>query len=807
MPEIVRDVRYAFRSLRRSPGLTVAALLALGLGVGATAAIYTVIDAVLIEPLPYPEPDELVVLLDANPEAGFPRFSSSPPNYADWKEQQTTFDALAAFSRSNLVLNDPGVEPERIDGASMSHELLPLLGVEPLHGRVFRPEEDVPGAEPVAILGHDLFRRRFGGDPGVVGTTTRIGGEDHRIVGVMPEGFSYPPGAELFVPLALEIDPNQRGAHYIAVLGRIEDGVSFDEAQAEIQAIAARLEAEYPDANTGWTVNLVRSHDLMVENVRPVLRVLAWAVVAVLLVVCANVANLLLVRASRREREMAVRTALGAGRGRLAVQLLTETAVLALGGGLLGLLFGLWGTRALVAMNADDIPRSAEIGLDPSVFLFTLAVALGAGLVAGLAPVLHASRGNLQGSLKEGTSAAGEGSRARWVRRGLVLAELGFAVVLLIAAGLLIRSLVEMSGVSPGFEPEGAMTAQLSLPEAAYPDDAARVDFYRRLNERLDAIPGVTTAGIGFPLPMGRGNFFLAYSVQGRPVPAPQDFASSGIRMVRPGYLDAMGIPLLAGRRFTDRDRADQPRVAIVSQALVDREWPGGDPLGERITFNGPDAAPEEWMEVVGVVGSVRHRELASDPDVEIYVPMDQAPFTNAAAIVLRTDGDPETLAEPIRQAVRAIDPSLPVYGLGTLEDVVAGSMAGERFSATLLGVFAGLALVLASLGVYGVLSYAVAQRTREMGLRMALGAERDGVLKLVLRQGMGLVVIGIGAGIVVALFATRFLRSMLYEVEAFDPLTYVAVPVALALVGLLATLIPALRATKVDPLVALKSE
>ncbi len=807
MTDLVRDVRFALRSLRRSPGLTIAALLALGLGVGATAAIYTVIDAVLVEPLPYPEPDELVMLIDANPEAGFPRFSSSPPNYADWKEQQSAFDDLAAFSRANLVLNDPGVDPERVEGATVSADVLPLLGREPLHGRVFRPEEDVPGAEPVAVLSHDLWSRRFGADPAVVGTTTRIGGEDRRIVGVMPEGFSFPSGVELWVPLALEIDPNQRGAHYVAVLGRIRDGVTLEQADAEMKGIAGRLAEEYPDANAGWTVNLVGLHELMVEEVRPVLRVLAWAVVAVLLVVCANVANLLLVRASRREREMAVRTALGAGRGRLTAQLLTETGILALGGGLLGLLFGLWGTRALVAVNAEDIPRSADIGLDPSVFLFTLGVALAAGLLAGLAPVLHAGRGNLQGSLKEGTSAAGEGSRARWLRRGLVLAEVGFAVVLLIAAGLLIRSLLEMSAISPGFDPEGVMTGQVSLPEATYPDDAAQHAFYRRLQERLETVPGVEEAGIGFPLPLGSGNFFLAYYLQGRPAPEPQDTPAAGIRMVTPGYLETMDVPLLAGRRFTERDRADAPRVAVVSQALVDREWGGESPLGERISFSGADAAPEDWMEVVGVVGTVRHRGLATDPDAEIYVPMEQGPYAGSAAIVLRTSGDPSALAEPIRQAVREVDPSLPVYQIRTLEDVVAGSLAGQRFSAALLGVFAVLALVLASLGVYGVLSYAVAQRTRELGLRMALGAQRDGVLRLVLGQGMALVAAGIALGVAGAFVATRFLDSLLYEVGAIDPPTFVAVPVALALVGFAATLIPALRATKVDPLVALKSE
>ena len=806
MTELVRDLRFSFRSLRRSPGLAVAALLALGLGVGATAAIYTVVDAVLLEPLPYPEPDELVMLIDSNPEAGFPRFSSSPPNYADWKQQAESFEVMAAYNRANLVLNAPDVDPERISGARVTDGFFRALGREPLHGRAFTPEEDLPGGEPVAILGHDLWSRRFGADPALVGRTVRIDGEARRVVGVMPAGFQFPREVEIWLPMALEIDPQQRGAHYIAVLARLRDGVDLAAAQAEMTGITARLEEAYPGPNAGWTVNLHRVHDLMVEDVRPVLRVLGAAVVAVLLVVCANVANLLLVRAARREREMAVRTALGAGRGRLAAQLLTETLLLSLGGGLLGLVFGVWGTRALVTMNADDIPRAAEIGLDPSVFLFTLVVALAAGLVAGLAPIVHSARADLQGSLKEGTSGTGEGSRARRLRQGLVLAEVALAVVLLVAAGLLIRSLLEMSSISPGFEAEGVLTAQVSLPEAAYPEDADREAFYRRLGERLDAIPGVEAAGAGFPLPLSGGNYFLTYYVEGRPEPPPQESPSGGIRFVTPGYLETLEVPLLAGRRFREEDRQGSRPVALVDRVMAERVWPGESPLGARITFSGADAAEEDWMEVVGVVGEMRHAELGAEPEAQIYLPMAQAPM-DVAALVLRTSGDPEALTAEVRRAVQEVDPSLPVYRVETLEDVVSASLADQRFSATLLGLFAALTLVLASLGVYGVISYSVAQRNRELGLRMALGARRDGVLRLVIRQGMSLVLVGVAVGVVGAFVASRLLRSLLYEVGAADPLTFVAVPVVLAAVGLVATLIPALRATRVDPIVALRTD
>jgi len=807
MATLWKDLRFGLRALARTPALTAAALVALALGIGANTAIFSVIDGVLLEPLPYPRPDRLVMLIDTNPEAGWPRFSSSLPNAVDWREQSRSFEEMAAFTGSSLNLTAPGTSPERLSGAAVTAGLFDVLGVKPLLGRGFEEAENQPGAEKVVVLSHDLWARRFGSAGDVLGRRITLDGEPRTVVGVMPEGFAFPRReTEAWVPLPIDLEEDPRGAHFLGVVARLVDGVTVDGARSEMDTIAARLAKQYPDSNKGWGVLVLPLRELVVEDIRPALLVLMATVGIVLLIACANVANLLLARMAAREREVAVRSALGAGRWRLLRQFLTESVLLGLGGGALGLALGVWGTKVLVALNADHIPRAAAIGVDPTVLGFTLALALGTGLVFGVVPSLQASKADLQGALKEGGRGQAGGGTARRARSVLIVAEVAAAVVLLVGAGLLLRSFVGLQRVAPGFDPAGVMTLQVSLPDSRYPEDKDRAAFYQALMDRVDALPGVEAAGAGFPLPLTGSSYILDFAVEGRLAPGPNESPSSHIRFVTPGYPRALGIPLLRGRPLRDADRTGAPRVALINQTMAKRWWPGEDPLGKRITFDDPTDADAEWIEIVGIVGNVLHDSLAQEPDAETYLSAYQTPL-GTAVVAARTSGDPRLLAGALEDAVRQTDPDLPVYRVRTLEEVVEGSLSDQRFNATLLAVFALLALVLASVGVYGVVSYSVTRRTHEMGLRMALGAERATVRRLVVVQGMRLVALGVVLGLAGALAATRFLTGLLYGVGTTDVATLVTVPLVLLAVALVATILPAARATRVDPVVALRSE
>jgi predicted permease len=803
-----QDIRFGFRTLLRSPATSAVALLTLALGIGANTAIFSVVNGVLLQPLDFKDPDELVRIWESSPGRGFPRFSTSPPNFEDWRLQNQVFEGMFASNLGSYNLTG-GDRPESIPGAQVTPEFLSVLGVEPMLGRGILPEEGKPGGARVVVLSHGLWQRRFGSDPNVLSQRIQLDGESYAVIGVMPEGFDFPAKREIWVPLVWDFAPEMRGAHFLLTIGRLKDGVTMEQALSEMKTIASRLERQYPESNTGWTVTTMRLSDVIVEGVRPALLLLLAAVGFVLLIACANVANLLLARLASREREIAVRAALGAGRNRLVRQMLTESLVLFLVGGLLGLLFAALVNRVLLSLYSSGLPRENEVGLDGQVLLFTLALSLLTGLVFGLVPALSATSGRLYSALKEGGRAVAGGARGKLIRNILVLGEVAIALVLLVGAGLLLRSFARLRAVDPGFRPAGVLSAQLVLPEQKYGEPERQVAFTRELLERLRAIPGVKSADTTFPLPLGGNGFVLSFAVEGRPEPRPGEVPNANVRLVTPDFFQTMGTRLLQGRVFTPQDGPEAVPVVIVNQTLAEKIWPGENPIGKRITYDDLDDPELKWRQVVGVVADIRHGTLEQDSGSDVYWPQLQSPVGGELSVLLRTEGDPLRLAGSLREVVSAIDPDLPINHVRTMEDVVAESLSNSRFQTVLLGIFAGVALLLAAIGVYGVISYSVAQRTHEIGIRMALGARREEVLRLVIRQGMTLVLAGVAVGLVLALLLSWWLServaSYLYGGQAFDPLILVTVPLVLLAVALLANWLPARRATLVDPLVALR--
>jgi putative ABC transport system permease protein len=800
-----QDLRFGVRMLRRNPLTTVLALLILTLGIGANTAIFSVISGVLLEPLPLPRPERVIRIMDSAPRHGFPRFSSSAPNYRDWRDQNHSFATFDAYSVEHFNLTG-GSRPSAVDGSAVTGNFFRTLGLEPLHGRFFHPEDDRPGAEPVAVLSAELWHAYFGGDPSVVGRRIQVDGRYRTVVGITRGSFSFPTDARIWLPLALDYAKESRGAHQLGVLGRLRPGVTLAQAQAEMSAIASHLERQYPDSNTGWGVELMALQDRLVEDVRPALALLQRAVWVVLLIACANVANLLLARMTARGREITLRAVLGAGRRRLIRQVVAESVVLFLAGGALGLLLAWSGTRALLALKPDAVPRAETVGLDGRVLLYTLLLSLATGALVGLVPALAAAGGRLGESLKEGGRAVAGGGRRHWLRNGLVVAEVALALVLLIAAGLLLRSFSRLQGVRPGFESRGVMTAVLSLPDVKYPSERQQALFFEQLMERVRALPGVTAAATVYPLPLSGHNFVLQFDVAGRPRPSPTEVPRADVVVVTPDYFRAMTIPLLAGRVFTVQDRIGSQPVILVNRTMAGKIWPGESPLGKRISFGGPPGGPPAWLTVVGVVGNVRAGELSKEAVSQVYQPALQQPLPETA-LVLRTAEPPERLVAPVRQVVQALDRELPLDRVQTLDAVVAQSLATNRVKTLLIGLFGALALLLAAVGIYGLVSYSVAQRTHEIGIRVALGAGRGAVQRMVIGQGMGLVLIGLAAGLAASLAVGRLVASQLYQVSPVDPWTYTGVPLALAAVALAANWLPARRATRVDPLTALRAE
>jgi predicted permease len=803
-----QDLRYGVRMLAKSPGFTAVAIVALALGIGANSAIFSVVNTVLLRPLPYKDPDRLMTVWEEGTLQGFPVNVTSAANYFDWRDQNRVFDGMAVIGRVSLNLTGAG-EPERIDGRRVSANVFPLLGVEPQLGRAFLPGEDSPGAGRVVILSHGLWQRRFGGRPDVTGQPLTLNGETYEVVGVMPPHFQFPSrDDQLWVPVAFT--PQQaadRGNNSFEVIARLKPGVTREQAESEMDTITARLQQQYPDAVKSKGSVIIPLHEELVGDIKPALLILLGAVGFVLLIACANVANLLLARAAVRQKEIAVRLALGAGRRRLIRQFLTESVLLAALGGAVGLLLALWGVNLLKAFIPKNISQVTAVAVDANVLAFTTGVSLLTGLIFGLAPALQASRFNLNETLKEGGRDSAAGRRGNRLRGLLVVAEVAVSLVLLIGAGLLINSFLRLRSVDPGFRADNLLTMRIALPRLKYPDHPRRTAFYGELLSRVAAVPGVRSAAVANWIPLTMQGDTFGISIEGRPDPGAQEMPDVVTRVVSFGYFDTMGIELLRGRSFDARqDRADSAPVAIISETMARRLWPGEDPLGKRIRPGGADP-DEEWITVVGVAEDVRQFELTAEPRLQMYLPHAQPSFFVPGHLVVSTEVEPMSLAAAVREAVWAIDKDQPVSDIRPMEEIFSESIARQRFSMLLLAVFAGVAMLLGAVGIYGVVSYSVTQRSHEIGVRMALGARSSNVLRLVVGQGLKLALIGVAAGLAAAFVLTRLMESLLFGISATDPATFVAIPVVLVAAATLASYIPARRATKIDPIIALRYE
>jgi putative ABC transport system permease protein len=798
---VAQDVRHAGRRLLRAPGFTLVAVLTLALGIGANSAMFSVVNAVLLRPLPLEEPERLVRLFTVERAPT----EVSGPDFMDFRAQARMLE-LAAMERESRTLTGAG-EAERVRVGVVTPGFFELLRASPVLGRTFAEEEMEPGRHRVAVLSHGFWRQRFDADPGVVGRTVRLDGEEHEVVGVAPPGFDYPDERALWVPVVREgMFATSRRAVYLTVLGRLREGVTLERAEAEVGTIAARLEEAYPESNTGVGATLRPLREVVVGDTRRPLLVLLGAVGFVLLIACANVANLVLARAATREGEFAVRMALGAGKGRLVRHLLTESLLLGALGGAVGLLLAVGGTRLLVALGPEGIPRVETVGVDATVLAFTAGVALLTGVLFGLAPALQVRRASL-GTLLRGGGRGAAGGRGNRVRAGLIVAETALAVVLLVGAGLLLRSFTGLVRVDPGIRSEGVLAFGLALPEARYAEEHRVRAFHADLLERLESIPGVGGAGSVLVLPLSGTSVSLGFAVAGRdPLPAGQR-QTMQMRIASEGYFPAVGIPLVRGRSFTAQDREGSPPVVVLNEAAVRRFFPGEEPLGQRILLGWVRDSVPIGGEVVGIVGDVRHFGPGEEPPPEIYLPLSQVPNPAMNVVVRTTAADPLALAGAIRAELRALDPELAPGEIRPLDRVVSERVAQPRLYALLLSLFAAVALVLAAVGIFGVMSYSVAQRTREIGIRMALGAAAPAVQRLVVGRALLLTLAGLGLGTLGALALTRLLEGQLYGVAAADPATFLAAAALLAGVALLAGYLPARRATRVDPLVALRSE
>ena len=800
---MIKDILYALRVLLKRPGFLLIAVATLALGSGATTAMFTVVNSVLLRPLQFPEPDRIVLFDGINPRLGINESNMSIPDIVDWQQQSKSFAQIAGFFYGNTFLAT-GDETERVRTSAVSADFFPLFRVSPVAGRSLQAGDEQTGSQPVAVISYALWQRRFGGASDVLNRQITLNGKSTTIAGIMPAGFSYPVDTELWVPFPLKAEGEPRDNRFVNVVTRLKPGVTIAQAQAEMDTINQRLAQSYQITNSGWTVRLTELREKLVGELRPSLLMLFGAVAFVLLIACANVANLLLARAAYRQKEIAVRTALGASRWRIVRQLLTESVLLAIVSGALGLAVSVWLVKLLIAISPPNSPRFDEIRINWQVFAFGFAVMVLAGVLFGLAPALQTSRGNFNETLKESGRSGGSGATRNRIGSLLIVSEVALSFVLLAGAGLLIKSFMHLREVSPGFAPDNVLAARVTLPVGKYKDDEQRAQIYPQVLDRVKNVPGVQSVGGVLSLPMGGDNFNLGRAVllEGK-APVPEESVDAMYSVVTPDYFKTLQIPLQQGRTFTDHDDAQSAKVVIVNEKMARQLWPGESPIGRRFSIWRDEKFSRE---VVGVVGDTK-RSLDKDAELQVYVPYAQDATWGSLSLVVRTSGEPTAFAGALREAVRSVDKGITTYNVRTMNDVISVSAAMRRVPMQLMTAFAAVAMLLAMLGIYGITSYYVTQRTHEIGVRMALGAQIVDVLKLILRRAMLLAVIGVGAGLVGAFVLMRYLTALLFGVKPFDVLTFVAVGLGLIFVALIACLLPARRASRVDPLVALRYE
>jgi len=808
MGTVWNDLRYAVRLMIKNPSFTLIAIITLALGIGANTAIFTVVNAVLLRPLGFHDPSRLVIAAE---KSQYPTISTSYENYVDWRDQSHSFESLEATRGATITLTGDG-EPERLNSRYATAGMFPLLGVGAIAGRTFHPDEDRAGGAPVVLLSYGLWQRRFGGALDTVGKSITLDSHPYTIVGILPKGFELLQPADVFLPFTpwAQTLPDDRNWHPgIIAVGRLKPGVTREQARTEMVGITKRLEEQYPIYNTGTSADVVGLQDRLVQNVRPALLLLLGAVGFVLLIACVNVANLLLARAASRGREVAIRTSMGASRWRIVRGLLTESVLISVIGGACGLMVASASLGPLLRLAEGSVPQVFTVSLDRSVLLFTFLVSVITGLIFGIVPALRTTKLDLRETLNEGSRGSTSGLGQHRLRGVLVATEIAFAMMLLIGSGLLLRSFSRLQEVSPGFRPDHLLVADLPLSQNAYAKPEQRFQFFDRVIDRASALPGVRSVGAASFLPVSGGGGLINFNIEGRPPKTPHDYLAAGYRTITPQYMETLNVPLLQGRNIATGDTEKAPAVVVINATMARTYFPGENPLGKRMQIGATPDKDVPYMEIVGVVGDV-HQGLDSDPKAEMYLPYKQADALLPVfqlSIVLRTAGEPHAQAAALRSALGEIDPNQPLVKIRTMDENMAASVTEPRFRTWLIGIFAGLALVLAAVGIYGVMSYSVTQRTNEIGIRVTLGAQANDVFRIVVGEGMRLALLGVAVGVVAALISTRVLRTFLYGISAVDPVTFVATALLLTMVAVAASYFPARRATRVDPMVALRHE